>query len=114
MGLEWVPHGSAKQSGRVTTAHRGANKRDHLEAAFKAAQASGDLRAQAKALNEVGAFYSVISRHDKAVADYQEALTQARAASDAQQQAAALNGIASCYRAQLQNDEATQTYLQAL
>jgi CHAT domain-containing protein/Tfp pilus assembly protein PilF len=89
-------------------------KLDQAQAALRTAQAPSDSRAQARALNTVGAVYSSVSQFDNALDAYKQALVQARSGSDKQQEVAALNGIAGCYRDLSENNKALETYQQAL
>ena len=89
-------------------------KLDNFGAALKTAQAGGDAKAEAAALNGIGSVYFNISEFDKALDNYNQALTQARAVKDPIQEAAALNGIAGCYRLQNQIAKSVQTYTEVL
>ena len=89
-------------------------KLDKLEEALKTARASGDARAEAKALNQVSDVYFYTSDFKKALDGYNEALELARRGKDALEEAAALNGIADCYLSVSDNDKAMEVYRQAL
>jgi CHAT domain-containing protein/uncharacterized protein HemY len=85
-----------------------------LEAALKAAQAAGDQKAAATALNQTGELYFRAAEYRTALDSYNQALTAARTANDAQQQATAFNGMGNCYRMQNENQKALDTYQQEL
>jgi CHAT domain-containing protein/tetratricopeptide (TPR) repeat protein len=87
---------------------------DKLQDALKAAHSADDAKAEAKALNDIGALRYRTSDYGKAQDSYNQALTLARLMKDPQQAAAALNGIAKCYGDQSQNSKALETYQQAL
>lgn len=89
-------------------------KLDKLLEALKAARATGDPRAEAKALNRVSDVYFYTSDFKKALDGYNEALALARAGKDAFEEAAALNGIADCHLSMSENNEAKEVYRQAL
>ncbi len=87
---------------------------ESLEGALKAAKAAGDAKAEAKTLNQIGAFRNRTSDFQEALDSYNQALTLARTAKDAPLEAAALNGIGDSYREQGQNQKALDSYRQAL
>ena len=87
---------------------------DKLEDALKAAVATGDAKAEAKTLNEIGEAYFNASDFQRAMGSYNQALALARSANDDIRQAGALIGVARCYRGQLQNEKALEPFQQAL
>jgi len=89
-------------------------KLEKLEADVRSTRAAGDVKAEAKALDQVGEFYLHISDSVKARASYAEALTTARAAKDPQDEANALIGLGNCDRIDGQNQRALEEFNQAL
>jgi CHAT domain-containing protein/Tfp pilus assembly protein PilF len=87
---------------------------DKLADAQKAAHASGDAKAEAKTLSQIGDIYRAVSDFPKAMDNYNQALALARSANDEIEQAEALIGIARCYRGQLQEQKALEPFQQAL
>ena len=87
---------------------------DKSQEALKAAHATGDLKAEAKALNQVSRVYFDTSDFKKALDGYNEALAMARNAKDALDEAAALIGIGNCNLSVAENAAAMEAYRQAL
>ncbi len=87
---------------------------DKLEEARKTAQAAGNAKAEATALNQIALLYFRATSYPAALDSYNQALTQARSASDPTEEAAAMNGIGNCLAGQGQSQKALDTYQQAL
>jgi tetratricopeptide (TPR) repeat protein len=85
-----------------------------LHAELKSAQDAQDAKAEAAALNKIGALYYGVSDYMKALDSYNQALTVATSAANVQEEAAALNGIGSCYLNQAQNQKAIDVLQRAL
>jgi CHAT domain-containing protein/Tfp pilus assembly protein PilF len=85
-----------------------------LQAKLAAAQAAKNPRRQADALNQIGDFYMGISRYQRALDSYTEALDLTRTVNDEKQQATVLNGQATAWRRLAQNDKALAASQQAL
>ena len=113
--------GSAQQPVSDSGASQGAAlpvdiqaKLDKMQEALKAAQAAGDARAEAKALNQVSDVYLYTSNYKKALDGYNQALALARAENDVLDEAAALNGIGNSDLSVSDYDAGMVAYRQAL
>jgi CHAT domain-containing protein/Tfp pilus assembly protein PilF len=87
---------------------------DKLEDALSAARASGDAKAEAKALNQIGNVLLRNSQYIKALDTFNAALIAAKSQKDIKQEVLSLNGIAHCYAGQGIDSKAFDTLNLAL